>query len=222
MAFWPATARAATDEPTYALSWSRSEGFARRGVQGRRRRRERRHRAADQERRCRPKPRLLVGADQRCVDDRTVGHLARRSRVDGAPAGDPRDHGDRVLGGGRFARGPFAGRDPSRRSGRFVPLGSGQGWRRLPHVLAYLPASLYPQRISSVVVDSRAIYFTASATDHTEYSVWYTPRAGGMAVRASTALIDDCLAVTQDHVFWADRIPAFRTFATLIKVMDRP
>jgi hypothetical protein len=91
-----------------------------------------------------------------------------------------------------------------------------------PQVLAYLPASLYSQRISSLVVDSRAIYWTASATDHTEYSVWYAPRAGGIAVRASTALIDDCLAITQNQVFWADRIPAFRTFATLIKVMDRP
>jgi hypothetical protein len=91
-----------------------------------------------------------------------------------------------------------------------------------PRVLAYLPKSLYPQRISAVVVDSRAIYWTAAATDHTEYSVWYAPRMGGIAVRVSAALIDDSLALTPSQVLWADRIPALRTFNTLIEVMDRP
>jgi hypothetical protein len=89
-------------------------------------------------------------------------------------------------------------------------------------VLAYLPASRYPQRISTIAVDSRAIYWTASAIDRTAYSVWYMPRAGGIAVELSPALTDDCLALLPSQVLWADRIPALRTFNTLIKVMDRP
>jgi hypothetical protein len=98
----------------------------------------------------------------------------------------------------------------------------GKGGGDCPRVLAYLPASLYPQRITTLVADSRAIYWTASAVDHTEYSVWYAPRAGGIAVKASAALSDDCLALTPSQVLWADRRPALRTFSTSIELMDRP
>jgi hypothetical protein len=91
-----------------------------------------------------------------------------------------------------------------------------------PRVLVSLPPSRYPYRITAVAIDDQGIYWTTEEIDTARYAVWYAPRTGGIAVKVSTALYDENLALTPTRVFWVDRIPLLWTFASQIQVMDRP
>jgi hypothetical protein len=91
-----------------------------------------------------------------------------------------------------------------------------------PRVLVSLPKSRCSCRIGSVAVDGRGIYWAAADSASAGYSIWSAPRNGGIAVQMSAALHDENLALSPTQAFWGDPIPAIRTFATLIQVMDRP
>ena len=89
-------------------------------------------------------------------------------------------------------------------------------------ILVSLPKSRYPPRIAAVAIDGQGIYWIATEVDGAEFSIWYAPRSGGIAVKASVALHDENLALTPTQVFWVDRIPALTTYTSFIQVMDRP
>jgi len=88
--------------------------------------------------------------------------------------------------------------------------------------LLSLPTARYANRITTVAIDGQGIYWTAADVMTSEYSVWYAPRAGGIAVKRSGGLHDENLALSPTQVLSVDRIPALWTFATLIQAMDRP
>ena len=91
-----------------------------------------------------------------------------------------------------------------------------------PRALLSLPTARYANRITTVAIDGQGIYWTAADVMTSEYSVWYAPRAGGIAVKRSGGLHDENLALSPTQVLSVDRIPALWTFATLIQAMDRP
>jgi len=90
-----------------------------------------------------------------------------------------------------------------------------------PRVLVSLPRSRCACRITTLAADDRAIYWTAEG-DGGDFSIWYAPRVGGIAVRISSALDDDNLALTPTQVVWSDVVPELTTFDALVQVADRP
>ena len=115
-----------------------------------------------------------------------------------------------------------------------IDVGSGDdvaSIRELPkaggcaRVLVALPKSRCSCRVTALAVDARAIYWRA-AGDAGDFSIWYTPRSGGIAVKMSDALDDENIALTPTQVHWADMVPevplGITTFDSLVQVADRP